>query len=91
MHVIALHDIRDPEKFGELVGPTIEKIPSGMKLNFMLPSQDGDQAVCFWEAGSVEDVRSFIDGATGDASKNEYFPVEESQAIGLPQTISAAA
>jgi hypothetical protein len=91
MHVIALHDIKDPEKFGELVGPTIEKIPSGMTLNLMLPSQDGEQAVCFWEAGSVEDVRSFIDGATGDTAENDYFPVEESQAIGLARATSAAA
>ncbi len=90
MHVIAMHDIKDPEKFGELVGSTIEKIPSGMTLNFMLPSQDGNQAVCFWEAGSVEEVRSFIDGSTGDTSKNEYFPVEDSQAIGLQQASSAA-
>jgi hypothetical protein len=91
MHVIALHDIKDPEAFGEIVGPTIDKIPPGMTLKLMLPSQDGEQAVCFWEAGSVENVRSFIDGATGDTAENEYFPVEESQAIGLPQASSAAA
>ena len=62
-----------------------------MTLKLMLPSQDGEQAVCFWEAGSVDDARSYIDGATGDLSHNEYFPVEDSQAIGLRQASSAAA
>jgi hypothetical protein len=91
MHVIALHDIKDPEGFGEIVDTTIKEIPSGMTLNFMLPSQDGEKAVCFWEAESVEDVQSYVDGATGDLSQNGYFPVEDSHAIGLPQASSAAA
>jgi hypothetical protein len=55
----------------------------------MFPSEDGARAVCVWEAGSVEDVRSFVDSATGDLSRNEYFPVADAQAIGLPQASAA--
>lgn len=91
MHVIAVHDIKDPEGFGAVVGPTLEKIPSGMTLHSMFPGEDGTQAVCVWEAGSVEDVRSFVNGATGDLSQNEYFPVADAQAIGLPQASTATA
>ena len=29
-------------------------------LHSMFPSQDGAQAVCIWEAWSVEDVRSSV-------------------------------
>jgi len=60
-----------------------------MALNSMFPSEDGARAVCVWEAGSVEDVRSFVDSATGDLSRNEYFPVADAQAIGLPQASAA--
>jgi len=34
----------------------------------MFPSEDGVQAVCVWEAGSVEDVRSFVESATAGRS-----------------------
>jgi len=90
MHVIAVHNITDPEGFGAAVGPTLEKIPSSMTLHSMFPSEDGTQAVCVWQAGSVEDVRSFVDGATVDLARNEYFPVVDAQAIGLPQAASTA-
>ena len=90
MHVIAVHTITDPEGFGAAVGPTLEKIPSSMTLHSMFPSEDGTQAVCVWQAGSVEDVRSFVDGATVDLARNEYFPVVDAQAIGLPQAASTA-
>jgi hypothetical protein len=91
MHVIALHDITDPEGFAAAVGPAIERIPSGMTLHSMFPSENGAQAVCVWEAGSVEDVRSFVDSAAGELSRNEYFPVADAQAIGLPQPSTATA
>jgi hypothetical protein len=55
------------------------------------PSEDGAQAVCVWEAGSVEDVQSFVESATGDLSQNEYFPVADAQAIGLPRASTATA
>ena len=91
MHVIAVHNITDPEGFGAAVGPTLEKIPSRMTLHSMFPSEDGTRAVCVWEAGSVEDVRSFVEDAAGDLSRNEYFPVVDAQAIGLPQASTATA
>jgi hypothetical protein len=89
MHVIAVHDINDPQGFAAAAGSVLERIPSGMTLHSMYPSQDGKRAVCVWEAGSVEDVRSFVDGAAGDMARNEYFPVMADHAIGLPHTTAA--
>jgi hypothetical protein len=91
MHVIAVHNITDPEGFGAAVGPAIERIPSGMMLHSMFPSEDGRQAVCVWEAGSLQDVRSFVDAESSGLSRNEYFPVADARAIGLPQQTSATA
>jgi hypothetical protein len=91
MHVIAVHNITDPEGFGAAVGPAIERIPSGMTLHSMFPSEDGARAVCVWEAGSVEDVRSLVEDATAGLSRNDYFPVADAQAIGLPQASTATA
>lgn len=58
MHVIAVHNITDPEGFGAAVGPAIEKIPASMTLHSTFPSKDGARAVCVWEAGSIGDVQS---------------------------------
>jgi hypothetical protein len=91
MHVIAVHNITDPEGFGAAVGPAIERIPAGMTLHSMFPSEDGARAVCVWEAGSVEDVRSLVEDATAGLSRNDYFPVADAQAIGLPQASTATA
>jgi hypothetical protein len=91
MHVIAVHNITDPEGFGAAAAQALERIPSGMTLHSMFPSEDGRQAVCVWEAGSVEDVRSFVDAASNSLSRNEYFPVADAQAIGLPHASTAAA
>jgi hypothetical protein len=87
MYVIAVHNITDPEGYGAVV----ERIPSGMTLHSMFPSEDGAQAVCLWEAGSVEDVRSFVDGATAGLARNDYIPVVDAKAIGLPQPSTATA
>jgi len=89
--VIAVHDIRDPEAFGAAAGEAIAGIPEGMKLHSMFPSEDGSRAVCVWEAGSIGDVRSFVDSVTGDLSRDEYFPVADAQAIGLSQATPATA
>jgi hypothetical protein len=77
-------------RFGAAVGPAIEKIPASMTLHRMFPSEDGSQAVCVWEAGSVGDVRSFVGSVTG-LSRDEYFPVADAQAIGLPHATAASA
>ena len=91
MHVIAVHDIKDPEGFRAAIGPTLEKIPAGMKLHSMFPGEDGVHAVCVWEAGSVDDVREFVDPATAGLAENDYFSVADAQAIGLPQASAATA
>jgi hypothetical protein len=91
MHVIAVHNITDSEGFGAAVGPALETIPSGMTLHRMFPSEDGERTVCVWVTGSVEDVRSFVESATAGLSRNDYFPVVDAQAIGLPQASTATA
>jgi hypothetical protein len=78
-------------RLGAAVGPAIEKIPASMTLHSMFPSEDGSQAVCVWEAGSVGDVPSFVGSVTGDLSRDQYFPVADAQAIGLPHATAASA
>jgi hypothetical protein len=53
------------------------------------PSSDRTEAVCLWEAGSVETVRDYLDSFVGAASENQYFQVSNEHAIGIPEPIGA--
>jgi hypothetical protein len=55
----------------------------------VLPSSDKTEAVCLWEAGSVDAVQEYLDSLTGEASENAYFQVSTERAIGIPEPIAA--
>ena len=88
MYVVAIHAIDDPKAFWE--GAQALEIPEGTTLHSTSPNEDGTRAVCLWESDSVATVEAIIEGAAGDISTNEYFDVNEQNAMGLP-AVSAAA
>jgi hypothetical protein len=87
--VIAIHAIDDPETFWE--GAQSLQLPEGTTLHTVSPNEDGTRAVCLWESGSVAVVEGIVEGAAGDVSTNEYFAVNDGNAIGLPVATAAAA
>jgi hypothetical protein len=80
MYVIAIHSISDPDAFwgGKL------DLPDGTELPVVAPSDDGTRGVCVFKSDSVNTVRNVVDGATSPNSKNEFFALNESNAMGLP-------
>ena len=54
-------------------------------------SQDKSAAVCLWEADSVENLRNYMDGLTGDSAENTYFEVDGEMSMGLPEGAQASA
>jgi hypothetical protein len=89
MHIVIHHHINDTARWerGEKnIMAMIEqrRLPSGLKPLQYLPSADGRNAVCLWEAGSVRELQNFIERETGGA-RNDYFEVKEAAAIGLPK------
>jgi hypothetical protein len=80
MYVIAIHSISDPAAFwsGKL------DLPTGTKLPVVAPSDDGTRGVCVFKSDSVGTVRDVVDGATSAISRNEYFALNEQNAMGLP-------
>ena len=82
MHVVAIHSIRDAEKFWGAAEQA--ELPDGVALHATYPNEDGSKAVCLWEADSVDTVRELVDDAVGEVSTNEFFEVNEQNADGLP-------
>jgi hypothetical protein len=44
----------------------------------------GPRAICVWKADSVDALKTFVEDSAGDISTNEFFPVNEQNAQGLP-------
>jgi hypothetical protein len=90
-YIIAIHDISDPDRFWSAADTA--SIPSGVTLHNIYPRGDGSRAVCLWEADSVDTVRDVVEGASGDASRNEYYEVDAQHpgATGLPASPASSA
>ena len=89
MFVSIHHTIKDARKWDQTVKnvkAAMEQgqMPQGLKPLMYLPSADGRQANCLWEADSVESLKAFMDPGTGSAAQNEYYPINAQAAIGLP-------
>ena len=89
MHVVIRHYVSDPLKWDRStknIMAMIEqhRLPPGMKPLEFLPSVDGRNADCVWEAESLGALQKFIERETTGA-RNEYFEVKEEAAIGLPK------
>jgi hypothetical protein len=92
MQVLIQHRIRDPERF--FAGDPEEVAtggPAGVRGRQFVVSQDRSAASCLWEADSVESLRNYMDGLTGDSAENTYFEVDTEISMGLPEAARAGA
>ena len=80
MYIFTIHTISDPQAFwsGQL------NLPEGTELPLVAPSADGARGVCVFRSDSVETVRKVVDGATSAVSRNEFYAINEGDALGLP-------
>jgi hypothetical protein len=80
MYVMTIHSISDPAAFWSR--PL--DLPVGTEQPIAWPSADGTRGVCVFRSDSVTTVRNLVDGATGSVSRNEFYPINEGSAQGLP-------
>jgi hypothetical protein len=90
MYVVAKHRIKDAEAFFSVSRVAAENAPAGVYGRQFCPSRDNAEAVCLWEADSVEVVERYLDALIGEAGENAYFQVSAEHAIGIPQPIIGA-
>lgn len=84
MFIAIKHDIHDPAKFQQRA-ESVFPLPDGLRLHQFLPADDLSQAVCLYEAPSVDSVSDHLESKLGEASTQRYFPVSDSHAVGLPE------
>lgn len=84
MQVIAIHTITDPAKFWDRASEGTKTLPAGIALQSVAPSQDGSSAICLWDAPDEGAVRQVVEEMVGAFSSNQYFPVDQANAMGIP-------
>jgi len=89
MFIVVEHTITNPDVFFGLASRVAEA-PSGINALQFLPSTSKDRAVCLWEARSVEVLKGFLEPLTGRSSRNTYYAVDSTKAMGLPIKKAAA-
>jgi hypothetical protein len=89
MFIVVEHTITNQAEFFVLV-QQVSEAPSGIKALQFLPSKDKNQAVCLWHANSVDALKGFLEPLTAKSSRNIYFAVDSTKAMGLPTLASAA-
>jgi hypothetical protein len=90
MYVVAKHRITNPERFLSLAESAAENAPAGVFGRQFCPSHDGGEAVCLWEADSLDSVRAYLDELSAGAAENSYFEVSAAHAIGIPEPIAGS-
>ena len=89
MYIVVEHTITKPDVFFGLASKVTDA-PSGINPIHFFPSVNKDRAVCLWEAKSVDALKGFLDTLTARSSRNTYYPVDSTVAMGLPGKKSAA-
>jgi len=89
MFIIVEHTITNPDIFFGLASRVAEA-PSGINPLQFFPSTNKDRAVCLWEAKSVEALKGYLEPLSAKASRNTYYMVDDTKAMGLPAKKSAA-
>lgn len=89
MYIVVEHTITDPDIFFGLASRVAEA-PAGINALQFFPSTSNDRAICLWEAKSVDVLKGFLDPFTASSSRNTYYAVDSTKAIGLPTKKAAA-
>jgi len=91
MYVLVQHYISDPATFWSDVRYALAALPPHLALHHCFPTPDGTHAVCLWEAGSLRDVKAFIETYVGHVSRNLYFQVDNQEGVATPSELEPAA
>jgi hypothetical protein len=89
MFIVVEHTITQADVFFGLASKVADA-PSGIHAIQFFPSVSKDRAVCLWEAKSIDALKGFLEPLTAQSSRNTYYAVDGTKAMGLPSKKSAA-
>ncbi|MDP4262597.1 MAG: hypothetical protein Q8941_08705 [Bacteroidota bacterium] len=86
MFISVHHKISSPGQFWASAQKNLPHLPeTGVKrVVCVFPSNDMGEATCIWEADSIEALNKYLRCKVFDWSRETYFEISASNAIGLP-------
>lgn len=85
MFIAIQHEIHDAEKFQQCA-KEVFPLPEHLQLHQFYPATDMKEAVCLYEAPSIDQLSEYLDQKLNDSSTQHYFPVMTEHAMGLPES-----
>ncbi len=80
--VIAIHEIEDTDRFWRAAAsPSLTEV----RLRRIYPLVNGVKAVSLWEGASTDSVGDLVDALVGARNRTEFYEVDPSSALGLPE------
>lgn len=85
MFIVVHHTISDPASFWAAAQASLPNLPEGgtKRVLNVLPNKEMTQSVCVWEADSIETLNSYLRSKVGNASSENYFELNEGNAMGF--------
>jgi hypothetical protein len=87
MFIAIQHEINDPKKF-QKCAEEVFPLPDNLHVHHFFPAADMKEAICLYEAPSIDHLKNYLDEKLSDASTQHYFPVMTEPAIGLPKSVT---
>jgi hypothetical protein len=86
MFISVHHKISSPGQFWVSAQKNLPNLPETgvQRVVSIFPSTDMNEATCIWEADSIEALDKYLRSKVFDWSKETYFEINASSAIGLP-------
>lgn len=86
MFISVHHQINNPTEFWAAAQKSLPELPQpGVKrICNVYPATNGSEATCIWEADSIETLDKYLRSKVKDWSKETYFEINATQAMGLP-------
>jgi hypothetical protein len=86
MFISVHHKISSPGQFWVAAQKNLPLLPElgVQRVACVFPSADMGEATCIWEADSIDALDKYLRSKVFDWSRDTYFEINASNAIGLP-------
>lgn len=87
MIIVVHHQISNPTDFWAAAQKSLPELPiAGVnKIIQVMPNKDMNEAICVWEADSIEQLDVYLRSKVTDWSTENYYELNGAAAMGMPQ------
>ncbi len=87
MIIVVNHQINNPADFWASAQRSLPELPASgvQRVLQVMPNADMTTATCVWEADSIEILDAYLRSKVQDCSKETYYELNASAAMGVPQ------